>query len=55
MAEIRKIIVYMAGVATALVALGLLSGPALTVALVIIAVATGGGIYQLPNRPRATE
>lgn len=51
LAEIRKIIAYVLGVAAQLVALGVVPGAVLPYVSGVIAVATGLGVYQAKNEP----
>jgi hypothetical protein len=53
LAEIRKVVAYVLGLAAQLVAMGLVPTPVLPVVSAVIAVATGLGIYQAKNEPAA--
>lgn len=55
LACVRKVQVYAAGVASALLSYGVLDGQSRTVALVVIAVATGGGIFKAKNADKPTN
>jgi len=51
LAYVRKLLVYVAGVLAQLLAFGVLDGERQTVAIGILAVLTGLGIYQAKNEP----
>ena len=51
LAQVRKLLVYVAGVLAQLLAFGVLEGERQTVAFGILAVLTGLGIYQAKNEP----
>jgi hypothetical protein len=51
LAYVRKLLVYVLGVVAQLLALGVLHGDAQNIAVGVIALATGLGIYQAKNEP----
>jgi hypothetical protein len=51
LAYVKKLLVYVAGVLAQLLAFGVLEGERQTVAIGILAVLTGLGIYQAKNEP----
>ena len=52
-AEIRKVAVFVVGMVAQAVALGFVNGGPLHIAQVLLSLATGAGIYAVPNKPKA--
>jgi hypothetical protein len=51
LAHVKKLLVYVAGVVAQLLAFGVLEGDVQTIAIGVLAVLTGLGIYQARNEP----
>ena len=55
LAEVRKVVAFVVGMVAQAVALGVVNGGPLHIIQVVLAVATGAGVYAAPNAPKAAK